>query len=379
MQYKILFVSHESCIGGSTVSLISLIQGLRKYNNLVIEVLLPYKNNAQAKQLLKKYEIPYKEMLYRYNFRIISKPYLLKYHIFDILNAFAIRKIQRYIKKAHIDIVCSNSTGVDVGARAALKSGVEHIYYIREFMEEDHGLEYRNKKQMKKLIEGSDYTIFISKAIKEKYCNLYQIKRNTQFYDGFILQDYCIDHRFILQDKQISFVQVGGFGDGKGTLNTIELLYQLKKNGITNWDMEFVGKGEEEYKIKMQQLIEKYHLESHIFIGEFCLDMKKKLAQKDILIMNSRAEGFGRVTVEGMLAGCLVIGRNQGGTTEIIENGVNGVTFNNDKEFLTIAGQIVSEREKYRRLAKKGQQYALEQFDCSKTAQNFMEFITSEV
>lgn len=373
-QTKILFISHESSIAGSTVSLTSLIQGLKKYNKLDVSVLLPYKKSGTSKELLSKNNIKYKQIWYRINFKSLTEKYSLKFRILDLLNVLATFRIYLYIKKEKIDIVCSNSTAVDVGARAAKLANVPHIYYIREFMEKDYKLEYRNKRRMRNLLENSQYVIFISKAVEEYYKTNYNLKNTTQFYNGFIVHDYYKEHD-ILNKTKIFFVQVGAFQDGKGTINTIEMLYHLNINGFTNWSMEFVGKGAKEYVKKMKSLISEYHLESQVTIGEFCLDIKDKLSGKDILIMNSESEGFGRVTVEGMLAGCLVIGRYSGGTTEIIEDKVNGIAFENEEDFLCAVKQIDADREKYRQLAKSGQKYAMETFDCVNTAKNFMKVV----
>lgn len=374
---KILFVSHEFSIGGSTVSLISLIHGLKSYENIEVTVLLPYKKGKKEKvtKLLEKNGINYKKIWYRRNYKSITEKYLLKYYIFDLMNILAVKKTQKYIEQEKFDIICSNSTGVDVGARAAQIEKVPHIYYIRETMEDDFNCEYRNKKQMKNLLEVSKYIIFISKAVEAYYLAKFRLQNTIQFYDGFILQDYYIGDHDILKGDKISFVQVGSFSDAKGTINTIELMHQLNQNGICNWSMEFIGRGSEKYVQRMRNLIWKYHLESQIIIGDFCLDMKSKLSKKDILIMNSRAEAFGRVTVEGMLAGCLVIGRYSCGTTEIIIDRVNGLAFEKNEEFLNVVKQIISEKEFYRKLARAGQNYVMRKFDCANTAGEFVKVL----
>lgn len=176
---KIIFISHEYRVNGSTVSLVSLIQGLKEISNVEIEVLIPYKCNSYARDLFRKKGIKYKEILYRRDYKYLSEGYSLKYLVYDILNLLAVRKISRYIKKKQFDIVCSNSMAVDVGARAAQRAKVEHIFYVREFMEEDHRIEFRNKKRMRRLIENSRGMIFISKSIQEKYISLYGIKKQT--------------------------------------------------------------------------------------------------------------------------------------------------------------------------------------------------------
>lgn len=371
---KILFVSHEPDVGGSTVSLVSLIHALQCNFEVDVTVLFPYKRGRKGKapQFLKSHEICYKEMWYRRNFKIISEKYSLKYHIFDFLNTLAARRIKQYIQKEKFDIVCSNSTAVDVGAMAARLANVPHIYYVREFMELDFNFEYRNKKRMKKLMESSEYVIFISKAIETYYTTKFHLRNTAQFFNGFILQDYYIERHIILEGDTLSFVQIGRFEDAKGVLSTIGMLHQLNQSGVNNWSMEFIGSGTEEYLWKMQELISRYRLETQISIGEFCMDVKGKLAGKDILVMNSKSEGFGRVTVEGMLAGCLVMGRNTGGTAEIIIDDMNGITFETEEEFVYNVNQIVADREKYRKIALDGQKYAMEKFDCAGTAKNFM-------
>lgn len=374
-QIKILFISHEFGIGGATVSLISLIQGLKECYNIEISVLFPYKKSGTAKRVLSKNNINFKQMWYRRNYKMISERYSLKFHVFDFLNILAVKRIQNYIEKQKFDIICSNSTGVDVGAKAAKLAKVPHIYYIREFMDLDHKCEYRNKKRMRDLLENSEFTIFISKSIEKYYKTKYKLENTAQFYNGFVVQEYYINEHDILNKEKIYFIQLGAFQEGKGTINTIEMLYHLNQSGLTEWTMEFVGNGTEEYINKMKKLILEYHLEDKITIGEFCFNIKEKLSCKDILIMNSKSEGFGRVTVEGMLAGCLVIGRNSGGTKEIVEDKVNGVLFDNEKDFINSVRQIYNEPDTYKNIAQYGQKYALEKFDCVNTAKNFMNVV----
>ena len=47
----------------------------------------------------------------------------------------------------------------------------------------------------------------------------------------------------------------------------------------------------------------------------------------DVELVCSRAEAFGRVTVEAMLGGIPVIGSNTGGTPELIQDGKNGYLY----------------------------------------------------
>ena len=54
----------------------------------------------------------------------------------------------------------------------------------------------------------------------------------------------------------------------------------------------------------------------HAFLGEY-----------DILLMCSRSEAFGRVTVEAFLSNVNVIGASSGGTSEIMLDMKHGMTY----------------------------------------------------
>lgn len=376
---KILFVSNEYNIGGSSVSLKSLIIGLKRVygDSVEIEVLLPksFQERGNAIDFFEGSGIRCKQFLYRTNYKRLGHKTTLMHVFHNVLNALSVVPIRRYIRRNGYEVVCSNSTSVDVGARATVKMHVPHVYYIREVMESGLHLEYRNKKRMKKLLENSDLLIFISKATEAFYLSEYEIKKHVQFYNGFILDDYYVADRKVLLSETISFVQAGGLCDAKGTKNTLDLLDALNQTGICNWNMEFVGNGTDEYIGEMKELIQKYHMDNQVTIGSFCKDMKSKLATKDILIMNSPAEGFGRVTVEGMLAGCLVVGRYEGGTKEILNNKENGITFVNKEDFVLSLQEVFEQREKYSHLAQKGQKMTVQKYSCESTATNFMKSI----
>lgn len=376
---NILFVSHETEVNGSSLSLISLIKGLELIDNSIeITILIPFTfgKDKQALKLAKENQINVKQALYRNNYKKVNGKQTFKCQVFDICNFFAVGRIGRYIKRKKFDIVCSNSSAVDVGARAAFWSKKPHIYYIREFMEEDHGIEYRNKDRMKKLLELSEYVIFISKSVEKKYKSLYQLKNTIQFYNGFIIENYKIYNHYILNKERIDLIQVGTFCDGKGTLNSIKLIFELIKKGILNVHLEFVGNGEESYIEAMNKLINKCNLENYITISPYTNNIKIKLSKADVLLMNSCSEGFGRVTVEGMLAGCLILGRDSAGTTEIVRHNINGLLYHDNKSFLECVDKILNSREYCRSIAQAGQKRACNEFDYYKVAQKFLKFIS---
>lgn len=64
--------------------------------------------------------------------------------------------------------------------------------------------------------------------------------------------------------------------------------------------------------------------------------------QTTALMVSSLYEGFGRITVEALFNGCLVIGYNSGGTKEILEKDELGILYSNQEELVDNMKMVVS-------------------------------------
>ncbi len=375
---RILFVSQESTPLGSTISLVSLIEGLREVApGLKFCVLLPKKTlgKSKAQELLERHHIPYTQMLYRMDCYLPSDYIVWRQAASELANLFTSIYLSFYLRFKKISIVCSNSTAVDVGARAARLARVTHVYYIREIMKEGNGMEYRRPGRMKQLLEASDKVIFISRAVERKYKVRYRLPRSRQFYDGFMTEEYFLPNHEILANSKLVFLQAGRFGEEKGTLDSIDLMASLEKNGYTNWELRFFGDGSPRYVEKMKKKIQACGLSHKIFVHPYSDCIREEMGQADIVLMNSRCEGLGRVTIEGMLAGCLILGRGNAGTEELLQEDEHGVTYRDKESFIRAVLSVSRDRERYRQIAARGQEWAKIHFDRRQNAKCFCEYL----
>ena len=369
-----LFIANENRIGGATRSLCELICGIKENIGIAIkiDVLIPRarKIHQDAKKYLEAKEIPCIELYYKGNYRSSDKWKIWQSGVENLINCYATFKLVEIIRKNKYNIICSNSVSVDIGARAAEMIKVPHIYYIREFMEEDFGIEFRNKKRMKRLIENSMVNIFISKAIQEKYIKMYSIYNYAQFYNAFAVDNYYIEKHFILSDTRIHCLYIGKFLDGKGTMDLLKMFCRLVNSCDCNrskYTLELAGYGGADYIERMESFIADNNLNNNIAVN------------KDILVMNSFNEGFGRVTVEGMLMGCLVLGRFCGGTKEILQDGINGICYDNSEDFIKRVEWIDKNRELARGIATEGQNWAKTRFDKKIVSRDFLSILNAIV
>ena len=64
-----------------------------------------------------------------------------------------------------------------------------------------------------------------------------------------------------------------------------------------------------------------------------------------IYLANNQNEPFGITTMEATKNNCFVLGKNEGGTSEIIQNGINGLLYSNINEAKKILKQILNQKE----------------------------------
>lgn len=368
---RILFISHEKYRNGSTNSMITLIKKLIVNYNCEIEVLLPF--FGPAVDTLKNNDIPFKIFYYFDNKRVINKKKIFREHIKEIVNFLAVERLALYLKRVKYDYIISNSSAVDIGARASIKVNAKHVYFIREFMEEDFSFEYRNKQRMKEMLELSNKIIFISNAVASKYIKLYKIENYRVIYNGICPEPYLIENHKILEKRELRIIQIGLLSDGKGSKSSIDYIEKLRKE--VECHLTLVGNGSPIYIQMLNKYIDKKRLNKNITIMPYTNDIKSLFKDTDIILINSKSEGFGRVTVEGMLGGLLAVGKNAGGTKEIISNGETGVLFDNCEDFFCIMHEIYNNRCLYREMAVRGQLYALKEFNPEKNAKAINEYL----
>lgn len=370
-EMKVLFVSHESGKNGSSISMLTLVQILQDIYKWEIEVLLPYPSTME--KALKARDIAYISLFYYPDFRTIGKKIKWKEIIKETVNFLAVQKLKRRLKEKKYDYIISNSSAVDIGARAAKELNIKHVYYIREFMEEDFGFEYRKKIRMKKLLETSTKVVFISQAIAKKYTLLYKLKSYKVIYNGVSKDDYYIERHEILEQSTLKMIQIGTLCEAKGTKESVEFIESARR--IVDCHLTLVGNSSEDYLEDLNTYILQNSLESNVTIIPYMDNILTALEQADILLMNSRSEGFGRVTVEGMISGLLVVGRDAAGTSELISNQKNGLLFRDKQEFCDCIYDIAQNREKYKTIAKYGQQSACKNFQPINMAKEIVRYL----
>jgi|GEM_PF-87378 len=328
---KILFVASDNdATSGAFRSMVKLCSLLKECYNLNVSVLLPRKGDGI--KLLKEAGIPFTIIqtedwvvkLSDGTQRRKEKQKLMRH------NVYALKKIRNYIRQEKFDLIHINTTYHYVAAKAALLLHIPFVWHLREFLEEDQQREIINKSKGYELIKKANTVITISNSLFKKYVSLLGNKNITRIYNG-IDKDmfYCPEHR-IFKDDVVRFICVGAITEYKGQKQLVEACCKLKEKCKQQFKLLLVGNDGGEYAKDIRAYISENGLNDCIEILGRRDDTSELFKNSDIAFVCSRSEAFGRVTVEAMMSGCLVIGANNAGTSELINNGEDGILYEVD-------------------------------------------------
>ena len=116
-----------------------------------------------------------------------------------------------------------------------------------------------------------------------------------------------------------TFGLVGRFDVQKGQLLVLEALHRCENTSV---NLVFLGeptRNETNHvKERMESFIVEHHLADRVFIRPFMQDVGVFYSALDALIMATKAETFGMVTLEAIAHGVPVLGSNAGGTPDLL-------------------------------------------------------------
>ena len=364
---RICFILHSSGKGGAERVNLELIEGLEK-KGIQCFAILP--SDGPLIKELKKRNVPLKVIKYKLWMREEGSP-LWKRVGRLILNMIKTVPVVRQVKKWKVDVVYSNTITICVGAFAAKLLHLPHIWHIHEFGYEDYRLcfDLGNKIALRIMNQLSDVFIVSSKAVMEKYRKFFPDRKIKLIYYAVCVtnESSCKILKIKKQLQEASGIKcmvVGSLHKGKYQEDAIRAIGKLIDEEI-DVRLYIVGEGQSKYKQYLESLIIRDDLENHVQFLGYIDNSFPVMQQADILLMCSRKEAFGRVTVEGMKAGKPVIGAGSGGTKELIIDHYNGFlyTFGDYHELAEKVKYLCQHPDEARQMGENGKQWALEKFN----------------
>jgi glycosyltransferase involved in cell wall biosynthesis len=131
-----------------------------------------------------------------------------------------------------------------------------------------------------------------------------------------------------LPENKMIFGLVGRIDPQKGQLLLLEAMKKAKQKSfhVLLLGDPTVNEGDE-YVNQVMAVASDPDLKERVHIRPFMKDIPVFYRAIDWLVMATKSETFGMVTVEAMASGTPILGSNKGGTPELIQNGDLGVLF----------------------------------------------------
>lgn len=132
------------------------------------------------------------------------------------------------------------------------------------------------------------------------------------------------------RENGLRFIQCGRITPDKGQMDAIVALGMLKEQGVSDIYLHIVGSAPNGYEAYLESLKEKaaeLGLSDNVIFEGTRSDLPVFRKDMNGELMCSVCEPFGRVTLEGMRSGLVVIGSNTGGTPEIITDEKTGLLY----------------------------------------------------
>jgi len=321
---KVCFVSHSSDRGGAGTMLLRLLDGLR-LRGVECSVLLP--REGPLREEVAARQLPFAVLPYAW---WAHRRQGLRERIRDFAALRGLGRIVSQLRRWDVDLIVTNTCVVPFGALAALALKRPHVWYVHEFGQADHGLSFYLGFALtcKLMARLSTLIIVNSKAVAELYSRYIPRARIRVIYCGVDLPPRSgIQTPLANNSRPSRLVLVGSYQPGKGQMVAIRALKHLIDQQVRA-ELVLVGAiGDVPYWDELKRTALECHLEREVFFEPYNDDPGAIMTEGDVILMCSRSEAFGLVTVEGMKLGKPVVGARSGATPELIKEGFNGLLY----------------------------------------------------
>ncbi|QIR37809.1 glycosyltransferase family 4 protein [Tolypothrix sp. PCC 7910] len=343
---RVAFITHFPNLYGANRSLLNLIDGLKPYG-IVPYIIAPFEGQLTDKLNILNIEyavVPIQWWADEFKGTLIDRAYQIAsfypkafkrlYRNFQL-----IPKLEKILREWNINVVYTNSSATPVGALVAEKLKIPHVWHLREFLDKDYNIYLDWGKALSSLfIQKSNAKIAISRAIASHFFSEHTTENLHIVYNGIassveLKRLYEMGITSLSLDRPFTFALVGLIHPNKGQDVAIKALSKITPD-FPQVRLLIVGDGSSDYLSQLKKLAENLGVSNQVEFLGYLEDAYKAYLDSDAILMCSKNEGMGRVTVEAMSVCRPVIGYDNAGTSEIIQHEKTGLLYRGNHEML---------------------------------------------
>ena len=369
---KVLYILHDSDMGGSNISLLNLMSGMKNKGIEIVAVVPNIKDDFKDK--LKSLDIHFyccpvvmsviwpswKNMPLKGKCGYIKSLLKAKYDSY--------KELIKIVKKEQPNIIHTNVGVVQEGYFCARRLKIPHVWHLREYQDRDFNWKtFPSRWFLNNLLQQSN-VVSITKDIHKAF-SLPNDKKHKVIYNGILPKEKT----FMEFPKDNYFLCASRVSKEKGHHDVVNVFAKFHKT-FPNYKLIILGYGSESYIQGLKTL--SYDLgcaDSVVFKG-YTDDVIDYMKKAKALIVASYNEGFGRMTAEASFSGCLVIGRDTGGTKEILDE-TGGLKFNNNNELYNCMIKVANmDEQEYKEIVSHAQDKAKEMYSIENNIELIFDF-----
>jgi glycosyltransferase involved in cell wall biosynthesis len=337
---RVAFITHYAELYGANLSLLNLIEGLGRYG-VCSHVIAP-----EAGDLIP--ELTWRGIpaaVLPFEWWVSPRWTLTRVAARLIRNVRGLRPFAAQIAGWRCDLVYSNSSVLAIGAMAAAKLRLPHVWHLREFGWRDYALLPDFGTALFRLgFRTADATIFVSHALRRAILGRTFPANSRVIYNGVAREAVFDERRRAAEARRgrrqpFTYVLVGRFRASKGQAVAIRAFAQVAVRHPASRLLLVGGAGqtgEQGYFDHCRVLASELGVADRVEFWGYIPDPERAFLAADVALMCSHNEAMGRVTAEAMAACRPVIGFDSGGTSELIEAGRTGLLYRGGWEELAV-------------------------------------------
>jgi len=248
-----------------------------------------------------------------------------------------------------------------LGRWAGLYAGVPHLVHVEHNSRERYGLWRRAQALF--LARRTDRIVGCSEGVRQSLLRLgMPAERCIAISNGIRLEPFAEAESHPYAQRQPGLVMAARFAKQKDHLTLIRALALLAQRGLRP-PLLLAGGGSRYHEAAAKRLVKRLGLGEQVQFLGFHPSVPALLMQHQIAVLSSHYEGMPLSLVEGMAAGCAVLGTAVPGIQELIQDGVNGrlVPPQDPQAMADALEALLRAPEEAARLAAAGRRQALEQ------------------
>lgn len=338
MRKRILYLIHTTQMHGASISFFNMVKGLKLRTDYDLFVFVPINQKKINKSYISELKAIGCNIIYGFvGVSRIDKKFSLKSLVFFLLNL--IFKFISFIEMSFIvlwikpSIIHTNVGIIHEGFLVSKLFRIPHIWHLREYQDLDFDWNIFPFKSF--FCKELDKSIVI--AISEGIAEHFLLRNNFSVIYNPIFENIP---ESLMNKKENYFLVSNRISEEKGIEDILEAFSLFKKRD-EKYILKIAGTGKDDYIIYLKERCKELGIDTAVeFLGHINeINVMQRSAVA--LIVGSYFEGFGRMSAEAILNNTLVIGRNSGGTKEIITKTQGGFLFSNVEEMANSMFDVV--------------------------------------